>query len=145
MKIPEVNPGPENYWSFRHTVQYSYLGIGSFYREWWFTDFWLQPAYSITIFKEEFAQVAGPVFVTMFLTQILTILFGALSIIKQKPLLLLISTIPSTATIFSMLFITQALYDSYTRNLQAGFYLAIASTALFLAAFVLKTNGMFFL
>ena len=127
---PRMMPvGPHTFWSYQHV---------SWPLEWRFTDYWSQVGY-ISQFKQPFVNWAGLVFVAMFLTQILTIFFGLISVIKPKPNLLLLSTILSAATVFSMSLIIQGLSDFYVRKTpQPGYFLAFAATALFLTVLVWK-------
>jgi len=130
----------EDFWSLRYTIK-GFFGMGdTLNEERWLADFWSRPAHTF-VFKQPFIEWVGRVFVIMFLTQILTVLFGLLSIIKPKPILLLLSTILSTATIFSMSFITQALLDYYVKTIQTGYFLTVASTALFLTVFIWKIRS----
>lgn len=131
--IPEMRHGPETFWSFKGTIEYSYLGHGRVVHEYWFSDYWFLDRISQ---YEGLGWWIGPALILTFAFQILVLLFSALAIFLDKRKLFLCSVILSASTLFCMLFVTYALYHSYARYPVAGFWLSLLPTVLFTVVFL---------
>lgn len=130
--IPELRPGPETFWSFKGTIEYSYLGRGRVVNEFWFFDYWFLDRISQ---YEELGQWIGPALILTLASQILVLLFSASAIFLGKSQLFLLSVIFNASTLFCMWLVTHALYH-YARYPVAGFWLSLLTTVLFVAAFL---------
>jgi len=132
MGIPEFHHGPENLWSFKETIEYSYMGDGLIRREFWFSEYWFQ--YWIT--ENEMLQTwVGPILILVLVFQILVVSFSILTIFTIKHKLFLCSAVVFNALVLlCMLFVTYTLYHSYEKYLVLGFWLSFVSVALFVTA-----------
>lgn len=132
---PEMRPGPETFWSFKGTTEYSYLGRGRVVNEYWFSDYWFLDRIS---HYEGFGRWIGPALIITLASQILVLLFSTLAIFLDKGQLFLCSIAFSASTLFCMCLVTYALHPDYERYPVAGFWLSLLATALFVAALLMS-------
>jgi len=133
--IPEASPGPETFWSFKGTIEYSYLGHGPVVKEFWFFDYWFLNRISK---YEGFGRWIGSALILTLASQILIQFFSASAIFLGKSQLFLCSAISNASMLFWMWLITYALRHEYARYPVAGFWLSLLTTVLFVVAFLMS-------
>lgn len=113
------------YWSYESHGHYGRMSGQS-----WFSDYWFNPYMVIGL--------GIPwILVSMFTIQVLTLLFGAASIIFNRRMLSSAPVLLSLLAIALMLY-TGMMEETYSGKYQLGFYLAFPSLILFLSAFALS-------
>lgn len=135
------SPGPATFWSFKVTTMYFRTPDNPgppIMGEYWFADYWTRYGSYRTA---ELGLGVGSILAFMLVVQVLTIVSEALAISKVKPYLFLSSAILNVCVIVFMWLTSRAFTYSYYRySFHAGFWLAVASATLFLAASVLSWN-----
>jgi hypothetical protein len=134
MHIPEVQPRPEYFWSFKETYEFARTPDGFVVEEYWFEDYWCRGRiYDITL-----GPWIAPALIFMLGAQVFTVLFATLAIFYVKPYLLLSSTVLTVFTMFCMWFVSNTLSHWYIKKFEAGFWLSLLSVTLFIAAMLLS-------
>jgi len=130
MHVPEVQIGPDTYWSFKRTSQYSSMNTGFVAEQWWFFEYWNPTA------PTQQPQYSGGTVMIMFIFQVLAVFLAALATFQVKPYLFLSSAILSVLTIFCMLLVGNALHFGYVITFQAGFWLTFPPAPMFFVSFL---------
>jgi len=104
--------------------------------EFWLAEYWSHYANIRTL---ELGLAMSTILVSLFVVQILTILFGALAVSKVKSTLFFSAAVLNVGTAFCMWLISRAFIYPYFRYVfLAGFWLACVSVVLFFAASTLS-------
>jgi len=140
--------------SYRTTdLLWSFKKVNIYHQEWiavveeeqstqWFADYWWEMGYA-SYGELSYLRWLEPVLIFTLEAQVLTVLFAFSAIVKNKTYLLLFPAISNVAAILFMSYISYELNPSinprYTEvGFDVGFWLALISASLFLAAFALS-------
>ena len=123
------------YWSYRSDFYYS-SGIffrGPIHIQYWFSDYWFN------FLNKNYLKLTWMI-MSMFILQVLTLIFGIISIIFNKGLLLLAPVCLSVAVLALMIYTINTLFGiSQFGSYEQGYYFSYYPVGLFLSAFVLNT------
>jgi hypothetical protein len=123
------------FWSYRSDFYYS---SGIFFRgpiriQYWFSDYWFN------FLNKNYLKLTWMI-MPMFILQVLTLIFGIISIIFNKGLLLLAPVCLSVAVLALMIYTINTLFGiSQFGSYEQGYYFSYYPVGLFLSAFVLNT------
>ncbi len=120
------------FWSYRSDFYYSsgtHL-IGP--RQYWFSDYWF------SFPKQNYLKLTW-IIMPMFILQVLTMVFGIISIISNRRILSLAPVCLSVTVLALMIYTINTLFGIFQlRNYEQGYYFSYYPVGLFLSAFVLN-------
>jgi len=122
--------GAGAFWSYRSDQQSS-VGIST-RSQYWFSDYWF------SFLNQDYLKLTWMI-MPMFILQVLTLVFGVISIILNRGILLLAPVCLSVTTLALMIYTIKTLFGIFLfGNYEQGYYFGYYSVGLFLSAFVLN-------